>query len=190
MKLALIFWIGLGTTFFTGRIACATETLPLSELAAPGRVLILRHALAPGIGDPPGIQLDDCRTQRNLNDAGRAQARALGARLAAAGITQASVYSSQWCRCLETAQLLSLGPVEPLQALNSFFGRPEAQEETLAALRGFLARLPIDGDPVVLVTHQVTVSGLTGRGTPSGGGSIFQLNGTPSPRWLGAIEPN
>lgn len=190
MKRALFFLICLGFVLLAGRVAGGAEALPLSELAQPGRVLILRHALAPGIGDPPNMQLDDCSTQRNLNDAGRAQAKALGARLAAAGITQASVHSSEWCRCRETAQLLALGSVETLQALNSFFGRPDAQLETLAALRGFLARLPVDGKPAVLVTHQVTVSGLTGRGTPSGGGSIFQLNGTGAPRWLGEIDPN
>lgn len=190
MRHALLSLISLSFALFPGHVAWATDALPLTEFAQPGRVLILRHALAPGIGDPSNFQLNDCSTQRNLNDAGRTQAKALGERLAAAGITQASVYSSQWCRCLETAQLLALGPVEPLQALNSFFGRPEAREETLAALRGFLARLPVDGPPIVLVTHQVTVSALTGRGTPSGGGSIFQLNGTGSPSWLGAIETN
>ncbi len=81
-------------------------TLPLSELAKPGRVLILRHAEAPGVGDPPGFRLGDCATQRNLNESGRRQAQALGARLANAGVTTAQVYSSQWCRCLETARLL------------------------------------------------------------------------------------
>lgn len=189
MRRRLFFLICIGVALFSERFASAADALPLSELAHPGRVLIVRHALAPGVGDPPNLQLDDCSTQRNLNDAGRAQARALGARLMAAGVTQASVYSSEWCRCRETAQLLALGPVEPLQALNSFFGRPDAQVETLAALRGFLARLPTDGAPVVLVTHQVTVSGLTGRGTPAGSGSIFQLNGTDSPQWLGVIDP-
>ena len=190
MRCARLFLILSGLLLLTLRLASAADALPLTELAHPGRVLILRHALAPGIGDPPNFKLDDCTTQRNLSDAGRAQAKALGERLAAAGVARATVYSSQWCRCLETARLLSLGPVEPLQALNSFFGRPEAREETLAALRDFLARLPVDGGPMVLVTHQVTVSALTGRGTPSGGGSIFQLNGTGSPRWLGAIEAN
>jgi len=165
-------------------------TLPLSELAKPGRVLILRHAEAPGVGDPPGFRLGDCATQRNLNESGRRQAQAIGARLANAGVTTAQVYSSQWCRCLETARLLKLGPVNRLPALNSFFEHPEEREATIAALRAFLASLPMDGPPVVLVTHQVTINAFTSSGTPTGGGSFFQLDGTGNPRWLGTLPAN
>lgn len=160
----------------------------LAGLAQPGRVLLLRHAMAPGFGDPPDFRIGDCSTQRNLDDAGRAQARALGERLRAAGIREAKVYSSQWCRCLETARLLGLGPVEPLPALNSFHGRPEEREPKLAAVRGFLAALPRDGGPVVLVTHQVTVSGLTGRGVVSGGGYVLRLDGSGAPKVVGTVE--
>lgn len=163
------------------------EPLPLSELAKPGRVLMLRHAEAPGVGDPPGFRLDDCGTQRNLDDSGRHQARTLGTRLANAGVVAARVYSSQWCRCLETARLLQLGPVTGLPALNSFFERPQERAATIAALCSFLASLPLDGPPVVLVTHQFTINAFTSAGTPSGGGSIFQLDGTGNPRWLGSL---
>ncbi len=170
--------------------ARAAETLPLTELAKPGRVLMLRHASAPGTGDPPNFRLGDCATQRNLDAAGRAQAAELGARLAQAGVTQAKVYSSQWCRCLETARLLKLGPPTELPALNSFFGRPQDREPNLVALRKVLAGLPVDGPPVVLVTHQVTISGITGYGAASGGGALLELNGTGAPRVLGRIQPN
>lgn len=174
----------------TGHSARAADTLPLTELAKPGRVLIIRHALAPGTGDTPVFRLDDCATQRNLNETGRAQAAELGKRLARAGVARAKVYSSQWCRCLETARLLSLGPVEELLALNSFFRRPQEREGKLAALRAFLARLPADGPPVVLVTHQVTIRALTGYGVVSGGGAILALDGTEKPRVLGEIDAN
>ena len=166
------------------------EPLPLTELAKPGRVLMLRHAQAPGVGDPPGFRLDDCATQRNLDESGRRQARALGTRLATAGVAAAQVYSSQWCRCLETARLLQLGPVTGLPALNSFFERSQDRDATIAALRAFLASLPPDGPPVVLVTHQFTINAFTSAGTPSGGGSIFQLDGTGNPRWLGTLPAN
>jgi phosphohistidine phosphatase SixA len=166
------------------------EPLHLTELAKPGRVLMLRHAEAPGVGDPPGFRLDDCATQRNLDDSGRRQARALGIRLANAGVTAARLYSSQWCRCLETARLLQLGTVTPLPALNSFFERPQERDATVAALRSFLASLPADGPPGVLVTHQFTINAFTSAGTPTGGGSIFQLDGTGKPRWLGTIPAN
>ena len=165
-------------------------TLPLAELAKPGRVLMLRHAEAPGVGDPPGFRLDDCATQRNLDDSGRRQARTLGTRLATAGVAAAQVYSSQWCRCLETARLLQLGPVTGLPALNSFFERSQDRDATITALRSFLARLPPDGPPVVLVTHQFTINAFTSAGTPSGGGSFFQLDGTGNPRWLGTLPAN
>lgn len=168
--------------------AHAAEPLPLTELAKPGRVLMLRHANAPGIGDPPQFRLDDCSTQRNLDAAGRAQATQLGERLASAGVARAKVYSSQWCRCLETARLLKLGPVEAQPALNSFFGRAQDRDANLAALRAFLAGLPTDGTPVVLVTHQLTISALTGLGVASGGGAIFELDRSGTPRLLGTIE--
>lgn len=170
--------------------ARAAASLPLAELAQPGRVLMLRHARAPGTGDPPAFRIGDCTTQRNLDAAGRAQARRLGERLARAGIARAIVHSSQWCRCLETARLLDIGPVAELPALNSFHGRPADRGARLAALRDFLARLPVDGPTVVLVTHQVTISAFTGRGAASGGGTVFALNGSGNPVALGDIEAN
>lgn len=168
----------------------AAESVPLAELAKPGRVLMLRHANAPGTGDPPNFKLDDCSTQRNLDTAGRAQAQALGQRLLKAGVRDARVYSSQWCRCLDTARLLKLGSVEPLPALNSFFARSQQRETILAALRTFLAGLPTTGAPAILVTHQFTINAFTGEGTVSGGGSLFELNGTGAPRLLGSIAPD
>ncbi len=170
--------------------AHAAEPLSPAELAKPGRVLMLRHANAPGIGDPPGFRLDDCATQRNLDAAGRAQAARLGERLAQAGVARAKVYSSQWCRCLETARLLKLGPVDELPALNSFYGRTQDRDANVAALRAFLAALPVDGPPVVLVTHQFTIGAFTGGGIDSGGGTVFALNGSGAPRVLGDIAPD
>lgn len=148
---------------------------------------MLRHALAPGTGDPPEFRLGDCSTQRNLDAAGRAQARALGERLKRAGVARATVYSSQWCRCLETARLVNLGPVVELPALNSLYNRPDSREKNVAALRAFFAALPAGGAPVVLVTHQFTISEFTRGGTASGGGTVFEVNRTGAPRAIGAI---
>lgn len=168
-------------------VAHAAAALPPAELARPGRVLMLRHAQAPGFGDPPEFRIGDCATQRNLDAGGRAQAARIGQRLAAAGIARARVYSSQWCRCLETARLLNLGAVTELPALNSFFGREQQRDARIDELRMFLAGLPVDGPPVVLVTHQVTVSAIAGQGIASGGGVVLQLDGSRSPRVLGEI---
>jgi broad specificity phosphatase PhoE len=166
------------------------ESDPLAELARPGRLLLLRHANAPGIGDPAEFTLGDRLSQRNLDAAGRAQAAAFGARLRTAGVEAAVVYSSQWCRCLETARLLEVGEVIELPALNAFLNRPVERVRRAAALRGFLAALPADGPPVVLVTHQIVITALTGGYAAAGGGLLLRLNGTSAPRVLGEIEPD
>jgi broad specificity phosphatase PhoE len=147
----------------------------LARLVEPGHVLLLRHANAPGVGDPAGMKLDDCTTQRNLDDRGRAQAKRLGSRLRAAGLTDVRVFTSQWCRCRETARLLAIGPVEDLPALNSFFEQPETKAARVQALRERLDNLPRDGRPVVFVTHQVTITALTGHFPASGEGLVLRL---------------
>jgi len=165
----------------------AADDTMLTRLQEPGTVLLLRHALAPGTGDPPGFRLEDCATQRNLSDAGREQARALGDRLRDAGITEARVYSSRWCRCLETARLLDLGPVEPLPALDSFFQQRSAGPARTQVARAFLQSLP-PGPPVVMVTHQVNISALTGEFTASGGGIVAKPQSDGSLHILGPVR--
>lgn len=160
---------------------------PAGLLSGDGRVLVLRHALAPGTGDPDNFRLDDCATQRNLDARGRAQAAAIGARLRELGVGLARVYSSQWCRCLETARLLDLGPVTELPALNSFFQRPHDREPNLAALRTFLDAQPRDGGLLVLVTHQVTVTALSGAFVASGEGVVLGLEPGGGTRVLGRV---
>jgi phosphohistidine phosphatase SixA len=130
-------------------------------------VLLMRHALAPGTGDPPGFRVEDCATQRNLSAEGRAQARRAGAALRASGITAAVVKSSAWCRARDTATELDLGPVEIEPALNSFFGESSRAPTQMAALRAAIAALPRDR-PAVLVTHQVVVTALSGIYPQSG----------------------
>lgn len=139
------------------------------RLAAGGYVLLMRHAEAPGIGDPPGFRLDDCSTQRNLSAAGREQARAVGRWLRGQGVRQARVLSSPWCRCLDTARLLAYGSVEVEESLGSFFGRAEQGQDRTSALQSLVARLrPLPDGPVpLLVTHQVNISAYAGGGVSS-----------------------
>ncbi len=134
-------------------------------LAQPGAVAIMRHALAPGTGDPEDFRRGDCATQRILDDRGRAQARAIGAAFRARGIAFDAVLTSQWCRTRETAELLGFGPVTEAPALNSFFGRFERRDGQTSALRDLLAAEP---RRIMLVTHQVNISALTGQATRSG----------------------
>ncbi|TWA74668.1 phosphohistidine phosphatase SixA [Azospirillum brasilense] len=173
-------------------IACTASpgwaTTP-DKVDPKGLILLMRHAEAPGVGDPPNFNLRDCATQRNLDANGREQARRTGdllRRIAAGRL--AAVHSSQWCRCLETARLLDVGPVQELPALNSFFERREEQEAQIATLRRFLAGLPADGAPVVLVTHQVVVTALTGVFPASAEAVLLRANGTGAPAVEGRIQ--
>ena len=93
-----------------------------------GHFVMIRHALAPGFGDPPEFVIGDCSTQRNLDDEGRKQALKIGRLFKSKGFKKAKIYSSQWCRCRETASMLRLGKVIDLQALNSFFEREGGQD--------------------------------------------------------------
>ncbi len=148
-------------------LAGAAEQELRTLLDGPDRLVLIRHATAPGTGDPPDFRLGDCATQRNLSDEGRAQAARIGARIREAGVTAAHVLSSQWCRCLQTAEALGLGPVEELPALNSFFGAREREAEQTAALLAWIAAADLSR-PAVLVTHQVNITALTRAPTSSG----------------------
>lgn len=162
----------------------ALPTVYAESLPQQGHAILLRHALAPGTGDPSNFTLNDCSTQRNLNSRGRDQSRAIGAWLREQGAAQVQVYSSQWCRCLETAELLGMGAVRELPALNSFFQRRQDRGPNLRALGEFFAIQPLDGDLIVLVTHQVTVTAQTGIFPSSGEGVLLKLNGTDEPEVL------
>ena len=148
---------------------------------------IMRHALAPGFSDPAGFDVDDCSTQRNLSAEGRAQARAIGETLRKGGISDANVFSSAWCRCLETARLLGLGPVAKLPPLNSFFEARERRNAQTAALRDWLMDYKQE-KPLVLVTHQVNITALTGSYTSSGETVIARIDENGRVAVLGSIK--
>ena len=139
----LLFFI---TWLFSGVVIAA-------ETRFDGTVIFLRHALAPGNGDPKTFDLNDCRTQRNLDENGRRQARAIGKLIAAAKLNLAGIYSSEWCRCLETAQLLDLGAVTPFDGLNSFYQNLAPRDTTLAKLKLKLNNLPRNGAPRICLWH-------------------------------------
>ena len=147
--------------------APTTADARFARLSQTGFVAIVRHAYAPGTGDPADFALDDCATQRNLDARGRAQAQKIGAAIRAAGVTVDRVVTSRWCRCRDTARLLDVGPVEDLPALDSFFRNPARADRQTAELRQFLLGLP-PGETVVLVTHYVNIRALTDRGVSSG----------------------
>jgi len=158
------------------------------KITRDGHFAIIRHALAPGYGDPENFRIGDCATQRNLDAFGREQARRIGERFREKGIRSARVYSSQWCRCVDTARLLGLGPVKTLPSLNSLYGRPE-DAANMKSLRAFLSFLERTGPPVVLVSHQATMRALTGRGAASGEIIVFRIRSGGGIEAAGSIPP-
>lgn len=142
-----------------GRLASA-ESSPWAALLRPGSFALIRHATAPGTNDPPGFRLDDCATQRNLSSEGRAQAVRIGDLFRGSAIDTADVFSSQWCRCLDTARLMKLGEVRAEPLLNSFFQDRAREAGQIAALRRWIGQLDLS-KPTVLVTHQVVVTALS-----------------------------
>jgi phosphohistidine phosphatase SixA len=134
-------------------------------LDRPGAFAIMRHALAPGTGDPANFELGDCDTQRNLDARGRAQAAAIGAAFRDRGQVFDTVLSSRWCRCLETAEAMAIAPVEPAAPFDSFFQAPDRR---VAQTEAALALLQARGGRVFVVTHFVNIRALTGVSVASG----------------------
>lgn len=162
----------------TRRLFTLSALLPLNASAteiakalhAPDYVLLMRHAYAPGVGDPPNYSLDQCEGQRLLNDEGRRQAVRNGDWLRQQGVQRATVLSSVWCRCMETAKLLGFGDVTAEASLASFFDDPRRAASQTAALSKLLATvLPGKVDrALILVTHHVNIAEFTGENIGSG----------------------
>jgi broad specificity phosphatase PhoE len=156
------------------------------QVVAGGCAILLRHSrTTPGIGDPPEFRLEDCSTQRNLSDAGRAQARRFGTQFDRRGIRIDEVRSSRWCRCLDTAHLaFPRHEVRPLEALDSFFADDSTRGTRTAALRDYLGVLPATRR-VVLVTHMVNITALTGESPAMGEALIVRTGATGAGEVLG-----
>lgn len=178
-------WIALSFSSFVS----AADTLTLDQLSQTlnssdnnsSHAILVRHALAPGTSDPASFQLDDCSTQRNLDDTGREQANRIGKLLRQAGLDNIEIFTSQWCRCRDTAQLMAEGwhakntnhsnrpnsaSVIDLPALNSFFQARHRSEQQTTQLRTWLQRRQANNKGkttklAILVTHQVNITALT-----------------------------
>jgi phosphohistidine phosphatase SixA len=137
----------------------------LEDLTDGQHVLLMRHADAPGVGDPPGYRLDQCSTQRNLGEVGRQQSVLIGRWLTAQGVSTPKIFSSAWCRCVDTGRLLALGSVTVEPSLNSFFDDMSLATSQTASLQRFIiASLKAHPkQPLILVTHHVNIQSLTGR---------------------------
>ncbi|WP_305825691.1 histidine phosphatase family protein [Massilia brevitalea] len=147
----------------TAHAADAGDEALWQRLRGNDVIVLMRHAATtPGVGDPPGFDLGKCATQRNLSAAGRDDARAIGAAFRHHNIVPGAVWSSRWCRCLETARLAFDG-VKPEPTLDSMFKVDQASGA--ARVRDLHNRLEEwrGVGPLVLVTHDVNIRALTGE---------------------------
>jgi broad specificity phosphatase PhoE len=150
----------------------------------------MRHALAPGTGDPEEFQLENCGTQRNLSQEGRDQARQAGNTFRSRGIPIRQIMSSQWCRCLDTARLLNLGTVQPVPALNSFFRDRSTEGVQTEQTRRLIMEHRQQSGVVIMVTHQVNITALTGIVPSSGAAVVVQATPQGEVKLLGELDPS
>ena len=139
----------------------------LLRLQDGNHIGLMRNSTAPGSDDPPNFRIGDCSTQRNLSQGGRDQAVVIGQKLREAGIDDARVVSSQWCRCLDTANLLEIGEVEELPYLNSLVSYPGQGGQMTRDLAAWVAEAELSRT-TILVTHQINISSIVRSGAGEG----------------------
>jgi phosphohistidine phosphatase SixA len=184
-------WLQLAPLLFAGSWASVvrSDDAAWRHVVAGGCAILLRHArTTPGIGDPPGFRLEDCSTQRNLSDAGRAQARRFGAEFDRQAIRIDEVRTSRWCRCLDTAHLaFPRHEVEPLEVLDSFVADGSRRETHTAALRDYLGAMSATRR-AVLVTHMVNITALTDEAPAMGEALIVRTGASGTGDVLGWLR--
>ena len=150
--------------------------------------VFMRHAIAPGTGDPANIQLDYCSTQRYFSEEGRTQARRTGDAFREKDVTVQQLLSSEWCRCLDTAELMALAPVERFPALNSFFQDRTKGPEQTQQLREFMVSNHDEPGVTILVTHFVNITAIADSNVSSGEMVVMQINNQNEPEVVEQIE--
>lgn len=149
----------------------------LQGSAPMGYVLLLRHTLAPGVGDPENFKLNDCSTQRNLSEVGRQDAKEVGEWLKRREIKIFRVESSRWCRAKETAQLLNLGKVKLNKNLDSLFEESDiANHPATKQVRKQILNHRNKVGLLILVGHYVNIGAITGVGVDSGEGVLVKAD--------------
>ena len=167
--------------------AWADETTAWAALRRGGAVVaLMRHADAPGSGDPPGWRLDDCATQRNLSDQGRADARAVGDRLRAERVSIAKVLSSPWCRCVDTAKLMNVGAVQIEPTFANAFELSDQRGALTEGARALIARWRGPGT-LLVVTHGANIQALTGHSPSPGEMVVVSMSADGSFQEVGSL---
>ena len=133
------------------------------------KIIMIRHALAPGRGDPKGFKIDDCTTQRNLDEVGVQQSKNIGKLFKEKKIKIDQVLTSQWCRCKDTAKF-AFKNYKEFSALNSTFSPPydKKEKQQIRELRNFVQKWDGQGGNLILVTHYVIILAVTDVAPSSG----------------------
>ena len=134
-----------------------------------GKIILIRHSIAPGGGDPSGFRIDDCKTQRNLSKEGINQSKKIGQLFKKNKIKIHKVLSSEWCRCKDTAKY-AFGKYQEFSALNSTFQSPydKNSKSQLKELKNYIENWEGGGGNLILITHYVIITGLTNVAPSSG----------------------
>ena len=152
---------------FTPQLYASDQTWSLARDG--NKIILIRHSLAPGGGDPPGFKIDDCKTQRNLNRSGINQSKKIGKLFKKNKVPIDQVLSSQWCRCKDTAKY-AFGNYKEFKPLNSTFQSPYNKNEgkQLTELYSFVKKWDGGGKNLVLITHYSIITAVT-NAVPSSG---------------------
>ena len=140
----------------------------IEELKEGEKIVLIRHALAPGSGDPVNFNLNDCSTQRNLNIKGIEQSKKIGSFFTKNNILIDQVLSSEWCRCKDTAKY-AFQNFKTFKALNSFYDPKfvENEKKQIKDLKKFIKEWDSDKN-IIFVTHYVVILSLLNMGVSSG----------------------
>ncbi len=158
--------------FLTCTVKADLDQNFIKDFEQSGKLIFIRHAYAPGSGDPKNFNLNDCSTQRNLNDSGREQSKNIGNLFSKYNIKIDNVYSSEWCRCKETATI-AFKKFETKKFLNSFYSTQFAKnrKKQIKDFKNFLKKWN-EKDDLIFVTHYVVISEILNY-TPSSGEIII-----------------
>lgn len=179
-------------------LSCVAGSAPAADdspealwkrLREGGYVVFIRHAATgPGLGDPAGYRLDDCATQRNLSAEGRVDAARIGAAFKRERVVVERVYSSPWCRCLDTARL-AFGTAEAWDPLGSLFDFPHREAELTESVKrrisGYEKKKPAGN--IVMVTHNVNIAALTKLSVGTGELVVVKPDGCCSLKVIGRM---
>ena len=163
LKFFIIIFISLTTS-----IKADLNKNLINQLEDGGKLIFIRHAYAPGNGDPNNFNLNDCSTQRNLNSIGRKQAKDIGGFFRENKIKIYKVLTSEWCRCKETADV-AFNNYSTNSFLNSFYSPKYAKnrEKQVEALNDYVKKFKSDKN-LIFVTHYVLISEVLNYGPSSG----------------------